>query len=193
MANSLNLNWSKRSVKMLGLWKEEKWTNQGTTLRARPRNNFKLCWYTRKEKWSRPFVTEVRIGMTAHVSNRHLTALFLFSIIYSKGQSHDLAHGHIMTYSFKFPLVTNHHMRTDNSLVFHILGQRTTTIKSKNPWTEDCQWKLTKGLLLAKISLQLHMIWSIQKTIEIDRANLNDCFRMRLIVKLFISTPTCIY
>lgn len=131
MANSLNLNWSKRSVKMLGLWKEEKWTNQGTTPRARPRNNFKLCWHTRKEKWSRPFVTEVRIGMTAHVSNRHLTALFLFSIIYSKGQSHDLAHGHIMTYSFKFPLVTNHHMRTDNSLVFHILGQRTTTIKAK--------------------------------------------------------------
>lgn len=55
--------------------------------------------------------------MTAHVSNRHLTALFLFSIIYSKGKSHGLAHGQIMTYSFEFPLVTNHHMRTDNSCV----------------------------------------------------------------------------
>ena len=83
--------------------------------------------------------------------------------------------------------------------ILNILGQRINLvlnnhhILSKNPWTEDRQWKLTKGLLLAKISLQLHMISSIQKTTEIDWANLNDCLRMRLIVKLFISKPTCIY
>ena len=87
--------------------------------------------------------------------------------------------------------------------ILNILGLRINLvlnnnhILSKNPSTEDRRWKLTKGLLLAKISLQLqiktHMIWSIQKTIEIDWANLNDCLRMRLIVKLFISKPTCIH
>ena len=118
MANSLNLNWSKCSVKMLGLWKEEKWTNQWTTLRARLRTSFKLCWHTRKEKWSRAFVTEVRVEwQRTSLSNRQLTALYLFPIIFSKGQSHGLVHGQIMTYSFQFPLVTNHHMRTENSCV----------------------------------------------------------------------------
>lgn len=150
---------------------ERKMDKPGDNPSSEAENRLQTLLTYQEGEMKSPFCNWGESRMKAHVSNRQLTALFLFPIIYSKGRSHGLAHGQIMTYSIQFPLVTNHHMRTHNSCVCPCQGinlvLNNNHILSKNPWTEDRQWKLTNGLLLAKISLQLqikiHMIWSIQK------------------------------
>ena len=96
---------------------ERKMDKPGDNPSSEAENRLQTLLTYQEGEMKSPFCNWGESRMKAHVSNRQLTALFLFPIIYSKGRSHGLAHGQIMTYSIQFPLVTNHHMRTHNSCV----------------------------------------------------------------------------